>query len=147
MRVTECSICRRTAPWLIDTEVLCGVHKELIIVAAGVDRFRIRWLTEAECVFPSGDWISRTMGVKRRRKIPMAKLFELPAERCVCAIPVKDAVFCRDCLMVSNSRLPECSLCGSGKVMRLEGVLNGSPDPPAQAQRPTRFSQVRAIGA
>lgn len=77
----------------------------------------------------------------------MAKLFELPAERCICAIPVEHAVFCRDCLMVSNSRPPGCSLCGSGKVMRLEGVLNGSPDPPAQGQRPTRFSQLRAVGA
>jgi len=77
----------------------------------------------------------------------MAKLFELPVDQSICCIPLKYAVYCRACLMVSNSRPPECSLCGSGKVMRLEGVLNGSPDPPAQGQRPTRFSQLRAIGA
>jgi hypothetical protein len=48
MRVTECSTCRRSAAWLIDTEVFCEGHKELIIEAAGVDRFRIRRLTKAE---------------------------------------------------------------------------------------------------
>ena len=47
MRVVECSMCRRPAAWLIDTEVFCEGHKELIIEAAGVDRFRIRRLTEA----------------------------------------------------------------------------------------------------
>jgi hypothetical protein len=35
MRVTECSMCRRPAAWLIDTEVFCEGHKELIIKAAG----------------------------------------------------------------------------------------------------------------
>jgi len=54
MRVTECSMCRRPAAWLIDTEVFCEGHKELIIEAAGVDRFSIRRLTEAECAFRSG---------------------------------------------------------------------------------------------
>jgi aerobic-type carbon monoxide dehydrogenase small subunit (CoxS/CutS family) len=48
---------------------------------------------------------------------------------------------------VSNSRPLQCSLCGSGKVIRLEGVLNGSPDPPAQSCRATKLSLVRAIGA
>ncbi len=44
MRVTECSMCRRPAAWLIDPEVFCEGHKELIIEAAGVDHFRIRRL-------------------------------------------------------------------------------------------------------
>jgi hypothetical protein len=78
MRVTECSMCRRTAPWLIDTEVYCGGHKGLIIVAAGVDRFRIRWLTEAECALPSGDWISRTMGVKKEAQNPNGEVVRTP---------------------------------------------------------------------
>jgi hypothetical protein len=77
----------------------------------------------------------------------MAKLFELPTEQSICCIPLRHAVYCRACLTVSNSRPPVCSLCGSGMIIRLEGVLNGSPDPPAQGQRPTRFSQLRAVGA
>jgi hypothetical protein len=39
-------MCRRPAAWLIDIEVFCEGHKELIIEAAGVDRFRIRGLTK-----------------------------------------------------------------------------------------------------
>lgn len=31
MRGIECSMCRRPAAWLIDTEVFCEGHKELII--------------------------------------------------------------------------------------------------------------------
>ena len=77
----------------------------------------------------------------------MAKLFELPTEQSICCIPLKHAVYCRACLMVSNSRPLVCDLCGSGKVMRLEGVLNSSPDPPAQDCRAVRLSLVRAIGA
>ena len=65
MRVTECSMCRRPAAWLIDTEVFCEGHKELIIEAAGVDRFSIRRLTEADCAFQSGGRISRTVAVKK----------------------------------------------------------------------------------
>ncbi len=77
----------------------------------------------------------------------MAKLFELPTDQSICCIPLKHAVYCRACLMVSNSRPLVCSLCGSGKVMRLEGVLDSNPDPPALSCRPTRLSLVRAIGA
>jgi hypothetical protein len=77
----------------------------------------------------------------------MAKLFELPAEQSICCIPLKHAVYCRACLTVSNSRPFVCSLCGSRKVIRLEGILNGSPDPPAQSCRRARLSQVRAVGA
>ena len=77
----------------------------------------------------------------------MAKLFELPVGQGICCIPLKHAVFCRACLTVSNSRPLVCSLCGSGKVLRLEGVLSGNPDPPAQSCRPTRLSLVRAVGA
>jgi hypothetical protein len=75
----------------------------------------------------------------------MAKIFELPAEQSICCIPLKHAVCCRACLTVSNSRPFLCGLCGSGKGVSLEGVLNGSPDPPAQSCRPSRFSLVRAV--
>jgi hypothetical protein len=65
MGVTECSMCRRSAAWLIDTEVFCEGHKELIIEAADVDRFRIRRLTEAECAFRSGGRVSRRPAPKK----------------------------------------------------------------------------------
>lgn len=77
----------------------------------------------------------------------MAKIFELPVEQSICCIPLKHAVYCRACLTVSNSRPFVCSLCGSGKVMRLEAVLKRNPDPPAENCRPTRLSIVRAVGA
>ena len=57
-------MCRRPAAWLIDSEVFYEVHKELIIRAAGVDRFRIRRLTEAEPAFRSGGRVSGTVAVK-----------------------------------------------------------------------------------
>ena len=74
MRVTECSMCRRSAAWLIDTEVFCEGHKELIIEAAGVDRFRIRRLTEAECAFQIGGRISRTVAVKKEAQNPHGEI-------------------------------------------------------------------------
>jgi hypothetical protein len=66
MRGMACSICRRPAAWLIDTEVFCEGHEELIIEAAGVDRFRGRRLTEADFAFQSGGRPSRTVAVKKK---------------------------------------------------------------------------------
>jgi len=74
MRVTECSMCRRRAAWLIDTEVFCEGHKELIIEAAGVDRFRIRRLTVADFAFQSGGRISRTVAMKKEAQNPHGKI-------------------------------------------------------------------------
>jgi hypothetical protein len=74
MRVAECSVCRRPAAWLIDAEVFCEGHKELIIEAAGVDRFGIRRLTEAECAFQSGGRISRTVAAKKEAQNPHGKI-------------------------------------------------------------------------
>jgi hypothetical protein len=75
----------------------------------------------------------------------MAKLFELPAEQCICCIPLKHAVYCRACQAVSNSRPHVCSLCGSGKIIRLEEILNDNPEPPAKSLQPARLSLVRAV--
>jgi len=61
MRFTECSMCRRPAAWLIDTEVFCEGHKELIIETAGADLFTIRRLTNAEPVFRNGGLRSRAL--------------------------------------------------------------------------------------
>ena len=77
MRVTECSMCRRPATWLIDTEVFCEGHKELIIEAAGVDQFRIRRLTEAEFAFRSGGRISRTVAVKKEAQNPHGEIVRI----------------------------------------------------------------------
>lgn len=65
MSVTECSMCHRPAAWLIATEAFCEGHKELIIETAGVDQFRIRRLTEAECAFRSGGRVSRRAALKK----------------------------------------------------------------------------------
>jgi hypothetical protein len=75
----------------------------------------------------------------------MAKLFELPTEQSICCIPLKHAVYCEACLTISNSRPLVCCICGGGKVMRLEAVLRGNPDPPANSCSQTRLSLVRAI--
>jgi hypothetical protein len=77
----------------------------------------------------------------------MAKLFELPTDRGICGIPVKHAVYCQGCQTVSNSRPTQCQLCGSDRVVRLEPILDGSPDPPAQGSREVRLSLVRAVSA
>ena len=74
MRVTERSMCRRPAAWLIDTEVFCEGHKELIVQTAGVDQFRIRRLTDAECAFQSGGRVSRTVAVKKEAQNPHGEI-------------------------------------------------------------------------
>jgi hypothetical protein len=65
MGVTECSMCRRPAAWLIDTEVFCEGHKELIIEAADVDQFRIQRLMQADFAYQSGRRTSRTVAAKK----------------------------------------------------------------------------------
>jgi hypothetical protein len=77
----------------------------------------------------------------------MAKFFQVPAEQSICCIPLKHAVYCRNCLIVSNSRPHLCGLCGSNSVLRLEAIVNGSPNPPAQESRGIRLALVRAVGA
>lgn len=74
MRVADCSMCRRPAAWLIDTEGFCEGHKELIIEAARVDRFRIHRLTDAEFVFQSGGRISGTVAAKKEAQIPNGEI-------------------------------------------------------------------------
>lgn len=56
------------AAWLIDTEVFCEGHKELIIEATGVDRIRVHRLTEAERAFRSGGRLSRIATVKKEAR-------------------------------------------------------------------------------
>src|SRR5271169_7161490 len=65
MRVIECSMCRRRAAWLIERELFCEGHKELIVQEAGVDRFRIRRLMESEGAFRGGGRFSRSATRKK----------------------------------------------------------------------------------
>jgi len=65
MKAMECSMCRRPAAWLIDAEVFPEGHKERIIEAAGVDRFKIRRLTEAKRNLQCGGRISQSVAAKK----------------------------------------------------------------------------------
>jgi hypothetical protein len=65
MRVIECSMCRRRAAWLIDREVFCEGHKEIVVQQAGLDRFPIRRLTQAEGAFRCGGRVSCSITRKK----------------------------------------------------------------------------------
>ena len=65
MRVIECSMCRRRAAWLIDREPFCEGHKEVIVQEAGVDRFTVRRLAEADCAFRAGGRFLRSTSRKK----------------------------------------------------------------------------------
>ncbi len=70
MRVIECSMCRRRAAWLIEKELFCERHKEVVAHEAGIDRFSIRRLTNAERAFRSGgrysNFATRKKGANKR---------------------------------------------------------------------------------
>jgi hypothetical protein len=54
MKFIQCSLCRRAAAWVIDGEVFCEAHKEMIIETFGVDHFPIRRLTNEDNAFAIG---------------------------------------------------------------------------------------------
>jgi hypothetical protein len=54
MKFIQCSMCRRAAAWVIDKEVFCEGHKELIIETFGVDHFPIHRLTNEDDAFAVG---------------------------------------------------------------------------------------------
>ena len=60
----------------------------------------------------------------------MARIVEIRAEPLIYSIPLAQAVFCENCVTVSNSRPDRCGVCGSEAVLRLEPILNRTPDPP-----------------
>ena len=41
MALPRCLNCNRHAPWLIDGSPFCERHKELLIAAVGIDRWKI----------------------------------------------------------------------------------------------------------
>jgi hypothetical protein len=65
MRFIECSMCRRRAAWLIEKKLFCEGHKELILQEAGIDRFSIRRLTDAERAFRGGGRYSLSAARKK----------------------------------------------------------------------------------
>jgi len=59
MKFIRCSMCRRTAAWVIDKEVFCEGHKEMIIATFGVDHFPIRRLTNEDDAFVVNGRVSK----------------------------------------------------------------------------------------
>ena len=51
MALPRCLNCNRHAPWLIDGSPFCERHKELLIAAVGIDRWKILRLSENESDF------------------------------------------------------------------------------------------------
>jgi hypothetical protein len=59
MKFIQCSMCRRAAAWVIDKEVFCEGHKEVIIETFGVDHFPIHRLTNEDDAFAIGGRFSK----------------------------------------------------------------------------------------
>jgi hypothetical protein len=78
----------------------------------------------------------------------MAKVVEMRGEPLIYSIPLTHAALCENCVTISNSRPDRCGVCGSKAVLRLEPILNRTPDPPAaRATVPPRLFQLTAISA
>ena len=78
----------------------------------------------------------------------MAKIIEIRAAPLIYSIPLALAVYCENCVTISNSRPDRCGVCGSESVLRLELILNRTPEPPpAQAMAKPRLFQLTAISA
>jgi hypothetical protein len=78
----------------------------------------------------------------------MAKVVEMRGEPLIYSIPLTHAhaVLCENCVTISNSRPDRCGVCGSKAVLRLEPILNRTPDPPAaRATVRPRLLKVTAI--
>ena len=78
----------------------------------------------------------------------MAKVVEMRGDPLIYSIPLTHAVLCENCVTISNSPPDRCGVCGSKPVLRLEPILNRTPDPQAAGAtvRP-RLSQLTAISA
>jgi len=78
----------------------------------------------------------------------MARVIEMHPRPLIYSIPLAQAVYCENCVTISNSRPDRCGVCGSEAVLRVEPILNRPPDPPTVAaiERVHRF-QLRAVSA
>ena len=70
MTFIQCSMCRRAAAWVIDKEVFCEGHKELIIETFGVDHFPIRRLTNDDEAFVVCGRLSKPNPTKKQATTP-----------------------------------------------------------------------------
>jgi len=78
----------------------------------------------------------------------MARVIEMHPRPLIYSIPLAQAVYCENCVTISNSRPDRCGVCGSEAVLRIEPILNRAPDPPpAVAMQRVRVFQVRAVSA
>jgi hypothetical protein len=77
----------------------------------------------------------------------MAKIIDFRAEPTVFSIPLRLAVYCENCITISNSRPYRCEVCGSESVLRVEPIFNRNPDPPAHSVLPRQLHLVRAVSA
>jgi hypothetical protein len=77
----------------------------------------------------------------------MGKIIEFCGEPTVFSIPLRLAVYCENCITISNSRPYRCEVCGSESVLRVEPILNRNPDPPAHGVLPRQLHLVRAVSA
>jgi len=78
----------------------------------------------------------------------MARVIEMHPHPLIYSIPLAQAVYCENCVTISNSRPDRCGVCGSEAVLRVEPILNRPPDPPpAVAMQRIRLFQVRAVSA
>ena len=75
----------------------------------------------------------------------MARVFEMHPRPPIYSIPLMLAVYCENCVTISNSRPDRCGVCGSEAVLRVEPILNPTPDPPpAVAMQRVRLFQLKA---
>jgi hypothetical protein len=66
MTFIQCSMCRRAAARVIDNEVFCEGHKELIIETFGVDHFPIRRLTNEDDAFVVCGRFAKSNPIRKR---------------------------------------------------------------------------------
>jgi hypothetical protein len=66
----------------------------------------------------------------------MAKVIEMRVRGLICSIPLSEAVYCENCVAISNSPPDQCGVCGSEGVLRIEPILDRPPAPsPVAAMR------------
>ena len=58
----------------------------------------------------------------------MAKVIEIHTEHLTYSIPLAHAVYCENCVTISNSRPDRCGVCGSEAELRVEPILNRTPE-------------------
>jgi hypothetical protein len=76
----------------------------------------------------------------------MSSLTKLPPRAPFRSIPVKDAVYCKGCKTISNSRARRCGVCGDNALLRVAPILDPEP-PPASAGQPARILLLPAVAA